>query len=366
MKRIGICTLYHKNRNYGACLQAYALQHVLEQLGAKVQIVSYSNCTRFRSFLSELRHKLRKKSSVSKSIITRNTAIDAFRNEIPHSKCYYPNTISSANQQYDCFITGSDQVWNPDWINPYLSLQFADKDKITAAYAASTGKISLNEAQQEKLSSAIARTRHISIREKESIPALQRLTKKKIDYVLDPTLLLTKTQWDELCSKRVVDGKYLFCYFLCGNEQMRNTANEFAKCRNLKIVTMPHLSGEYRQVDDGFGNIQLYDVSPKEFLSLIKYAAFVLTDSFHAAVFAHIYERKFAVTGNRESEMGCRMQSLTGLFGTEKHYLPGYETISLDVLCDLMDQPMILNYEKYQEMRQYSFDFLKKVLNDAQ
>lgn len=364
MRKIGICTMYYKNYNYGANLQVYALEQVLEHFGNQVQVVSYSDCTRFHRLLLTLKNALRKKDPITRNVMIRNNLIDEFKKEIPHSRCYYPNTISLANKEFDCFVTGSDQVWNPDWINRYLSLQFVDKKKLTIAYAASTGKINLNAYEQEKLSVAMAHTKHISLREKESIPVLQSMTDKKIEYVLDPTLLLSKKQWDGICSKRIEEGQYLFCYFLSGNKKMRIEAKSFAQEKGLKIITLPYLNGTYRQEDDGFGDVMLYNVSPKDFLSLIKYASFVLTDSFHAAVFSHIYERKFAVTGNGKSEMGCRMQSVTELFGTQERYFPDYEMLSSEKLCRLFDQQMSLNNEKYQKMRQYSFDFLNKVLKD--
>ena len=364
MKKIGICTLYYMNRNYGANLQAYALQSVLEKLGAEAQVIPYYHGTKLRRCFSGIKQRIRKKDRVASNIAVRNAAIDGFRNTIPHSKCYFSNTIDTANADFDGFITGSDQVWNPDWINGYMALQFADESKLTAAYAASTGRITLDAVQKEKLRVAMGHTKHISIREKESIPALRELTDKEIDCVLDPTMLLTRAQWDKICSDRIVEGEYLFCYFLGGNENLRKAANDYARKNHLKVVTLPYLNAAYRQVDDGFGDEQLYHVSPKDFLSLIKHASFVLTDSFHAAVFSHIYGKEFAVSGNKENEMGCRMQSLTELFGTGNRYFRDFEMLSAEALCALNEQPMKLNYEKYEEMRNHSLDFLKKVLKD--
>lgn len=362
--KIGICTLYYKNLNYGGNLQAYALCTVLKSINHTPEVLPYYNHSRAYEMLSNIKQSIRKKNTLDSLLSKRNCAMKRFADSIPHSNVYYSNTIHKANKKYDCFITGSDQVWNPDWINRYMALQFADESKLTAAYAASTGRITLDDVQKEKLKAAIAHTKHISIREKASIPALRELTDKEIDYVLDPTMLLTRAQWDEVCSNRIVEGEYLFCYFLGGNENLRKAAKEFARKKHFRIVTLPYLNAAYRQVDDGFGDEQLYHVSPKDFLSLIKHASFVLTDSFHAAVFSHIYEKEFAVSGNKESEMGCRMQSLTELFGTGNRYFRDFEMLSAEALCALNEQPMKMNYEKYEEMRNHSLDFLKKVLKD--
>ena len=364
MKRIGICTLYYQNRNYGANLQAYALQSVLSAMGNEALLIPYYSGTRLRRILAGIKHSLKKKDCVFDSIRDRNDAIDCFNRAIPHSKCFYANTIDNANEDFDCFITGSDQVWNPNWINRYMSLEFTEKNKLTISYAASIGLITLNEEQENKLCSALEHTKHVSVREKESIPALQKLTDKKIEYVLDPTMLLTSEEWDKICATRIVEDKYIFCYFLKGNANLRKVAKEYAKKKNLKIVTLPYLNACYRQIDEGFGDEQLYRISPKEFLSLIKYASFVLTDSFHAAVFSHIYEREFAVAGNRQSQMGCRMQSLVELFGTKGRYFQDEDLVTEEALSALDNQPLKLDYESFEKMRHHSFDFLNRVLKD--
>jgi len=362
MKRIGICTLYYKNRNYGANLQAYALRMVLESLGNETELIAYYNNTKFHGVLSYIKQKMKRRSCISEEIAIRNAAVDQFNQDIPHSKLYYSNTIDAANAEYDCFITGSDQVWNPDWINCYMALEFVAPEKLTASYAASTGRILLNDMQQRKLKSALEHTQFISIREKVSIPALEMLTDKEITYVLDPTMLLTAKDWDEICSERLIPEEYLFCYFLGDNENLRKVAREYATVNKMKLVTLPFLNASYRKIDDGFGDYALYDVSPKDFLSLVKYASFVLTDSFHTAVFSHIYEKPFAVSGGKDNEMGCRMESLTDLFGTSNRYFVDHCLVSLEKLNDLTCRTLKLDREAYEAMRQSSLAFLKKVV----
>ena len=92
MKKIGICTLYYQNRNYGANLQAYALRYTLEKLGVNAELVPYYYRTRVRRLLSSIKQSL-KKNSISKNVEKRNRVIDKFNNLIPHSKVYYSNTI---------------------------------------------------------------------------------------------------------------------------------------------------------------------------------------------------------------------------------------------------------------------------------
>ena len=362
MAKIGICTMYYNNFNYGANLQAYALRKSVSNMGWEAEIISYYDNTKCHMLLSRVKHSLNKRTAVSHGVAIRKAAIKPFNHSIPHSKLYFRNTIEHANKQYNIFITGSDQVWNPDWINTYMSLDFVDKSKRTIAYAASTGKIHFDKWQQEKLERALSNTEYISVREKESIPALQKLTDKKIEYVLDPTLLLTREEWDAICSDRIIPEEYMFCYFLNGNENLRKVALAFAKSRGLKIATLPFLNTAYRSVDDGFGDYALFDISPEDFLSLIRNAEFVITDSFHGAVFSHLFERQFIVSSECGNEMGCRPQSLTELFGTEDRYINDYEKVSLNKLLAFAGDQMKMDKNRYEMMRIKSIGFLKEAL----
>lgn len=360
--KYGICTFYYNNRNYGAILQAYALRKVVESLGVEAEMISYTNRTKVYSALFNIKKNLRRQHYLSSDFASRCSAIDSFRDSIPHSKLYYSNTISRINGDYDGFIVGSDQVWNPDWINQFTALSFSNSSKNTIAYAASLGKIRLSVDQQDKLKQALEKTNYISLREKESIPSLQRLTKKEIAYVLDPTLLLSRETWDDICSDRMIDEDYIFCYYLGGNSNLRNVAKELGIRKNLKIVALPYLNGKYREVDDGFGDYQLFDVSPVNYLSLVKHASFMMTDSFHGTVFAHMFETPFVVSGGGKDEMGCRMLSLTELFGTEDRYIKEHDDVSIDAVISLNDSPMVLRYDKHDAMLNHSMDFLKSAL----
>lgn len=361
-KKVGICTLYFRNQNYGANLQSYSLVSIIEALGYHAEIVSYNDDSWLNTILFPLIQSTRLFINGLMPIITRNEAVARFRNTIPHSKLYYKNTIHKATAKYDSFIVGSDQVWNPDWINQYLSLEFTNRKKPTSAYAASIGKISLTLEQKERLEAAVNNTDIISLREKESIPALAELTDKPIEYVLDPTLLLSKDKWNVVSSERIIEENYMFCYFLGNNENLRNVASQYAKQKKLKIVTLPYLNGAYRKVDDGFGDYALFDVSPKDFISLIKYASFVMTDSFHGAVFSHLFERSFVVSGSIDSQMGCRLLSLTELFGTKERYFEDHQLVTLEALTYLDGVSLNLDWKQYERMRQRSLLFLEKVL----
>ena len=364
--KIGIVTMYFGNRNYGGNLQAYALCCVLNDMGHKAEIVSFYNKNKVRFILSSTKQFfLSFRNGVSKKIRVRNKAIKSFNISIPHTKLFFPETIKKANKHFDCFIVGSDQVWNPDWLDEYTTLNFADNDKVKISYAASLGKINLSDKQRAILKQAIDNTNYISLREKENISLVKELTDKPIKWVLDPTLLLDKDHWDMIVSDRLINCEYMFCYFLRGDRPIIDVAVSYAKSRNLKIVTFPYLNGCLEDGDANFGDYRLYNVSPKDFISLIKYASFIMTDSFHATVFAHIYKKEFIVLSKNGNEMGCRMSSLTEIFGTENRYLNDYRLLTFEYLQSLDSLPYKVDCEKYLKLKEESLSFLKgALLND--
>lgn len=365
MDKLGICTFYYNNFNYGASLQAYALQKTIHSFGYEVEMISYYDNNIIHKLLSDLKQIIKRKSTIDEKIKNRRELIAMFNKTIPHSRLYYSNSVKSLNKGYSGFVVGSDQVWNPEWLTKLSSLNYASGDKLTIAYAASTGKIKLDEKQKKMLKTVLQNTKYISIREKESIPVLQELTSKKIDNVLDPTLLLKKSEWDLICQDRLIRDNYMFCYFLGDNQNLRIVAKEYSNRNNLKIVSLPYMNGSHRTVDDDFGDFQLYDISPTDFISLIKYASFVMTDSFHCAVFSHIYERNFIVSGGGKDEMGCRMMSLTNLFGTEKRYIEEHKDVCIDLIERAEEQKVCVDSSEYMYMLQHSLDFLRSALSDG-
>ena len=130
------------------------------------------------------------------------------------------------------------------------------------------------------------------MREKSAERLLQELARVDVQTVVDPTLLLTKEEWDIVCSPRVIEEDYIFCYFLGTNKNERVLAEKFSQLLNIKLVITPQPCGRFQlySYDRKFGDERLYDASPEQFLSLIKHARYVFTDSFHAVVFSNVYQ----------------------------------------------------------------------------
>lgn len=383
--KIGIITIYFKSTNYGGNLQAYALCEALLKQGCDAEQIAFlrknANKSILKRFFSDglinffrksIRHaketvlapfshieakKLNLYSRREKAFSHFNVAV------IPHSeRCYTDVTIAECVTDYDCFITGSDQVWNFAWYSPAHFLDFVPSDKIKMSYAASIARDDLSEEQKEIFRKSLADYKAVSVREKSAEKLLEGLSPVGVQTVLDPTLLLAKEDWDKVCADRVIEDAYIFCYFLGDNRKERQIAKKFAEAKGLKLVALPHTAG-IKLKDRKFGDERLYDVSPEQFLSLIKHAAYVLTDSFHAVVFSNIYEKQYFVFNrSKRGEMSSRIVDVTGLFGQQDRFCAGKEREKLSYIASLADIDYTKEKPIFEQRKAESIEFLKKNL----
>ena len=393
MKKIGIVTMFYKNINYGGVLQAFALCKFLNKNGYDAEQIRFvTSHSKKEGFFSAAKRMLslgidyvfytavkkisvlKKGGTVVKSEITaeqkniysnekkmRKEAFEKFAYEfVPSSdKVYYADTICDAGEHYDCFITGSDQVWNFRSYNPIYFLKFAQKDKIKLSYAASFSMDNLLNWQKRALKNHLSDFKAVSVREKQDLSFLEKIKVEQKEYVLDPTLLLEKEDWDEICESRLVDDRYVFCYFLGENVKEREIAKWFAKEKGLTLVTISHAGGGMRAVDFDFGDIRFGAASPNQFISLIKYADYVFTDSFHAIVFSKIYNRQYFIFNrNSKKSMTSRIKCITALFGTEERYCDSEIRENYEYVCSLEDISYISENNELADLKRSSVKFL--------
>lgn len=295
--------------NYGSILQAYALQQKLNQMGYNDVEIICQYGKKIASF-SNLKEKLKRVGikETSKRIIwkyglrklrKRNNNIQKFVDEnLKVSEQEYNElTITESNKVYDAFICGSDQIWNPELVelDSMYWLNFAKKNKLKIAYAPSIGVENLTTNQKKMIKKNLKSFRAISSREETGTKLINdAINEDKCITVLDPTLLVERKIWDDLSSERKYDDKYVFVYMLRGTKKQRKLVEKYAKEKSLKIVTMPFLDNEKVSLYDfKFGDIKNWDASPKDFISLIRNAEYIFTDSFHCMLFSCMYHRSF-------------------------------------------------------------------------
>ena len=368
--KIGIVTQYYKSENYGGNLQAYALCEFLNAHGYHAEQVSVDR--RFESPLHMAKQilfgvKQIKTISILSGLRARSKAIGDFnQNAIPHSMAYTNRNIAECVDGYDALITGSDQVWHPFAIcNAYL-LDFVPSSKMKLSYAASMSVNDLTSEQRERYRKSLRDYTAISVREEQAVKLLQPLTDKEIECTIDPTMLLSKEDWDRVCTERRIHEKYIFCYFLGDNSGHRRVVEEYAKQRGLTIVTLPHLLGKFRECDKTFGDYKLYDISPSDFISLIKFAEIVFTDSFHASVFSILYEKEFYVfERGYQKSMGSRLYTLTSLFDITEHFCDSEDKISMEYICNTQPICYDKEFSKFIKLKEKSKNFLVRNLSES-
>lgn len=376
MLKIGIITHYLNSTNYGGNLQAYALCSYLKKQGFDAVQISYdrsldnpapkSLIKRTKKYLRRLQQKIKKLPSgiktagIRSGLNQRNEAVLAFNRSIPHTKVYTAETIASSNDEFDVFITGSDQVWNPLAVCSAYLLDFVNPEKACKmSYAASISVNELPEKFTERYKNSLKDYTAISVREMQAAELLGPHTVQEIEWVLDPTLLLGAEDWKSIASDRFKDDSYIFCYFLGDSDEQRKIAEEYAQKHNLKICTIPYLNGEYRECDKKFGDERLFDISPEDFIGLIAGSECIFTDSFHACVFSLVFKKQFFVFDRiiRQS-LGSRIKDLTDLFEVGERFCNTSDKLSLEYIESLRDIDYSQPFPKYEKMKEKSEAYL--------
>lgn len=375
MKRVAIITEYCNGNNYGSVLQAYALCKKINDMGYMCEQIPYT-CKKTRenlptSLISKIRrvknpahffYMLKNKMEIremSTLFFKREQAFEKFRTLIPHNEReYYDDDISECVDDYDVFITGSDQVWNPDFYHWAYYLEFVPSRKVKLSYAASISVRELTNEQRMYFKRCLSDYQAVSVREKSAQTLLCGLT-NEVTLVLDPVFLLNHNEWDLIASHRSMPSRYIFTYFLGDDVTQRKLAEQFAKVQGIKLISMPFIEGQKLKCDKHFGDIRLFDVSPEDFISAIRNAEYVFTDSFHAAAFSCIYNKEFFVFPRKNHPgMDERVSSLTHIFGVESRFCNSVGTKSLDYI--LAQSNLKLKTDVFDKMKKDSMDFLCK------
>ncbi len=379
MKKVGITTRYYGSCNYGGLLQAYALCRYLNGEGYDAEQICcvregggarYTLKTVWKLPTGQILKKLKNavngkivgimtKLFVKKHIARRLQATKTFRDGIPHSEVVYSKkTVHQCKDQYDIFVTGSDRVWDVNQMDSPMFLGFAE-DKPKFSYAASIMASQLTAEQKIAMEEALRSYLGVSVREREACELLKPI---EAEWVVDPTMLLTAEQWDKVASDRQIQEEYLFCYFLGNDTDTRRLAKVFARKRGLKIVTIPYINEQFILGDVCFGDVQMPEATVSDFISLIKHAKYVFTDSFHSTVFSSIYQKEcFSFLRKNKKNSGTRLESLTTMLGTENHLCNTKERMSLRYVESVPPIDYNMAAGKLEGMRTKSKAFLDKL-----
>lgn len=325
--KIGIIT-FHFPHNYGAMLQAYAMQQKLSSMGHETYIIDYAPSyhtvwyQRGRSFkqcfsLSPIQTAKWLTGFFLQNPI-RNNRYDAFETFKNKRMNLYPYKDGSNFSEFDAILLGSDQIWDQAHTNncfdgPYFGEGFACK---VFSYAASSKHKSLDAVQQKEFKDRINKLFAIGVREESLVDLLQPLTNKQVTLNLDPTLLVDSKEFSKLNLDRPCEKKYVLIYELNEHPEVIAMAQKYAKNIGAKVVSLV----AYFNWKNRFSGLYDQEASPEKFLAYIKNAECVFTSSFHGTALSLVFERAFyTIKQNNNSDL--RMSSLLDLLGLSDRFI---------------------------------------------
>lgn len=284
-KKAAILTWCNNNgpSNYGQILQCYSMQKIVESWGYEAFIVLYQRTGAVVPECSRRGKKFRE-------FIEKNICCS-----VP---CHTKAEVESVTKDAELLICGSDQIWNPACFDPVYFLDFGRKDQRRIAYAVS-GIFEDREEYRgiyQRMADLIKGFEKVALREKTGAAILQKYTEKHIGTAPDPTLHLNSCGWDEVAAGRLEEQDYIFCYMLGNVRPFQLIVREIQKAYQAeKILFIPSNTVVERvETLPGFSRVDA--AGPAEFISLVKYAKAVCTDSFHGAAMSMIYDIPFFAT----------------------------------------------------------------------
>ena len=353
-KKVGVITIVDVE-NYGAELQAFATIRALQEIGYDAELINYP-------FYKNKRHKATKLSKPVFAIpFKRKLAewvspkLNYLRNNILNAtvsrqrkdsfaQFHKDNTTFSreyrtidclyeANMNYDAYIVGSDQVWNPynyTSLDPYF-LKFAPKDKKKIAYASSFGVSRLPDFTHTYYKDALQNFTAVGVREENAVMMVRDVADIQAEWVLDPTLLIKGDEWDKYANEvKDVPKKYVLIYEPSVCPYVKTLAIHIAKEIGAKVVRL----GMDKATDEDITDVLV--AGPAEFLWLVRHATFVVTDSFHGTAFSINMNKNFYTVNLARRPNASRQKSLLKLVGLgerlmeENAPLPESERFDID------------------------------------
>jgi coenzyme F420-reducing hydrogenase beta subunit len=352
MKKIAIMTWYHYH-NFGTALQVVASAKAIKKLGYEVDIIQYVPHAKLvsipkikgmRSYIKEkctnLYKRINGKKEKNESQIIDEEKRNTFNNFLGKNitltkKCNICSELFTLNNYYDAFICGSDQIWAPSIFNPKYFLDFADNPEKILAYAPSIGLNKIDDKYvRDRMKTMIERFEHLSIREEQGKDIIKEICEKNARVVLDPTLLLTAQEWNEIAVSIGEKTPYILCYFLGSNKKNWSHVERLSEKTNLPLKILPVFSYDYKRGHETVGG-----VGPGEFLDLVANATFLCTDSFHGVLFSVKFKKPFYVyerfSNKDKNSQNSRVYNILKLLNLESRLITNKTTIdSYPLECD--------------------------------
>ena len=344
----------HDTNNAGSSLQSFALQHFLLENGIENEIIDYvpryvrTNGRFIKTLARQVIYWKESREQKKNFLYFKNNFL-----KVTSRQYYSYKELIKNPPTADCFIAGSDQIWNASYAcgrDPAFYLAFTDGPKIS--YAASIGKEEITEDEQSIYSRFLQGYRSISVREKSSQIFLCQKLRREIYYVCDPVLLNPAEVYRSIQSPCLIQEPYALIYLVTPSDLLLRALQSIREEYNCKIV----LIGGFKEKCPC--DYHLRSIGPQDFLSLIDHSLFVLSSSFHATVFSHIYGKNFAVIPPENNQ--ARIRQFLEISGLKQRLLENEsEILSAISTIDFQE-----SHRRLQAFVQYSQEWLLDSLKD--
>jgi len=380
MKSIGLETCFIDN--FGACLQAFALQRTIIEMGFDCDILNYQhqdvkNETICKNKIIKIGYK-----SVNflkamlqnphfwrdrKNSHQRRAAFENFRNSyLKFSLKSYSSfeDLQKNASTYDIYVCGSDQIWNPTFdYARNLRVEFLDfvpEGKKRIAYAPSIGVSCIPDKFKSDMINYLNKMTYLSVREIKGTEIIQELTGLYAKTVLDPTLLFTKERWLKetesiLPQNFGIQKPYILCYLFGELEYIERFVTHIKDHLKMQVVVLPYNKREYECEYK-----KIFNCGPLDFVALIRNATLVCTDSFHATAFSINLQIPFYSLLRNEitltEDMSSRLISILRLMNLLDRLITPEMTFPIE---DMLDLDFSKSEVVLDAMRKESINYLR-------
>ena len=382
MKKILLMTWFNNN-NFGTLLQATAMQNILKSMGtdeegyecnilnyipspkkAKKSIKYYFNPKKYylktmqiysKFYARKYDNQIELQNSTFKKYINENLLIS------PKDVIKSEKDLAKINNDYDIYLCGSDQIWNPKSLDYNYLLGWVSDSKTKASYGSSLSSTPIPEYYYEMYNKYLNRFKHISIRDKKCKSQLEEITGRKIETVADPVILWGRDKLLDFAGDNFENiDDYCFAYILGPSIKLRNKFLQYCKQKNLKPISVVGVSKENLMYDKKIVEYADWETDPKKFVNYIKNSKFVITDSFHSVVVSVLLHKDFCVfeKDKNHKEQNNRILELLDTVGLMDRWRS----------CDEQVNETKISREKWTEvdekielLRKSSMEYLHKI-----
>lgn len=370
--KVGLIT-YHSAYNFGSVLQAYATESVLNQLGCETVVLNYRIPFQKKFYgllgygegiIKDPLKKLFMLPLLPKRIIRKHKFEDFISKMNLSKEINSPYEFNNNFKDFDLFVSGSDQIWNlhsnefinsgKEYMDPYL-LSFTNKRKVS--YASSI--VNMTDDELLSIKDKLEKFDYISCREQLAVERLNQILTKKSSKVIDPTLLLSSENWGKLAQPNKIEKNYILYYSLKGYRYIRKDLiklSNLSEKYGMQVIALTPLAPVVHKKNV----INFTDAGPVDFLTLIKNASLVVTDSYHGMLFSINFRKEFYYLKNVPGANFVRTDDVLSLLDLNSRIIKDVNLINIDnkVNYGYTDQ-------KLPVLREESINYLKNAINST-